>query len=144
MEGYKGSVQEKRFEYKGFPCVVLMQAMAFRTGYVGLPKENKYFGKKYDGIPVGCHGGLTYSNNSLIDQDDKDTWWIGFDTGHCFDGYDFESAKELFKDYPKTIKQIEAFENIHCQFHHNEDNSRSLAYVEDECKSIVDQLLSEE
>lgn len=42
---YKGLKQETRFLYKGFPCVVLFMPGGYRCGYVGLPKENKYYGK---------------------------------------------------------------------------------------------------
>lgn len=53
--------QESRFEYKEFPCVILFMPMGYRCGYVGLPKENRYYKKKYDDIPVDCHCGLSYS-----------------------------------------------------------------------------------
>lgn len=65
-------IEEERFEYKGFPCVVLFQQMGFGTGYVGLPKGHKYYGKEYDSIPVDCHCGLTYSDNNLHHQTDTD------------------------------------------------------------------------
>lgn len=78
-------IVEERFEYKGFPCVVLFQSLGFRTGYVGLPKGHKYYGKHYDLIPVDCHCGLTYGDYNLCGQVDKDTYWIGFDCGHCCD-----------------------------------------------------------
>lgn len=68
--------QEKRFEYKGFPCVVLFMPMGYRCGYVRLPKKNKYYGKSYDDIPVDCHCGLTYASRELHTQNDSSTWWI--------------------------------------------------------------------
>ena len=131
-------IVEERFEYKGFPCVVLFQSLGFRTGYVGLPKGHKYYGKEYDSIPVDCHCGLTYSDNSLHQQTDTDIWWIGFDCGHCCDGFDLEKLDEYFgnrienqimRDYHKMINEEHEF--------------RTLEYVKENCKAIVDQLLAE-
>jgi hypothetical protein len=102
-------VQETRFDYKGFPCVVLLMHMGYRCGYVGLPKGHKYYGKDYNDIPVGCHGGLTYGCEQLHFQTDKDMWWIGFDCYHACD--------------------------IDC--------IRTLDYCIEQCKQIVDQILSE-
>lgn len=106
MSKYIGAIPEKRFEYKGFQCVVIMQALAFRTGYVGIPKGHELYSIGYGEIDISCHGGLTYSQDSLIGQTDTDMWWIGFDTGHYGDGKDYASAFELFKDYPETIEQL--------------------------------------
>ena len=89
--------QEKQFEYKGFPCVILFMPMGYRCGYVGLPKENKYYGKSYDDIPIGSHCGLTYASRKLHAQNDTDKWWIGFDCGHCCDGYDVEKLKNFIR-----------------------------------------------
>ena len=131
-------VVEERFEYKGFPCVVLFMPMGFRNGYVGLPKGHKYYGKEFDFIPVDCHCGLTYSNNCLYHETDTDLWWIGFDCGHCCDGFDLEKLDEYFensiknqimRDYHKMINEEHEF--------------RTLEYVKKNCIGIVDQLLAE-
>ena len=106
LNDYIGAVVEKIFEYKGYKCVVLMQGLAFRTGYVAVPEGHKYYNVDYPDIPIECHGGLTYSRSYLIHTDDKNVWWIGFDTGHYGDGYDYESALELFKPYPKNIEGL--------------------------------------
>ena len=135
-------IQESRFDYKGFPCVVLFQPMGHRTGYVGLPKENKYYGSIYDDIPVSCHGGLTYSRGWLALQNDKNTWWIGFDCGHCCDGYDVEKAKEYYANDPKMMQRIALMEKTGYYAVCNNGNPvRSKEYVENGCKGIVDQLV---
>ena len=72
-------IQEKRFEYYGFPCVILFMPMGYRCGYVGVSVDHKYYGAVYDEIPIDCHCGLTYSDSRLHGQEDKHTWWIGFD-----------------------------------------------------------------
>lgn len=134
-------VVEKRFEYKGYPCVVLMQPLCFRTGYVGLPKGNQYFHKNYNAIPVYCHGGLTYASDDLYGQTDEDTWWIGFDTGHYGDGHDFEEGKRLYAGNEEALKSIEMCERT--MFYHD-GPARTLRYCEHECKRIVDQLIKNE
>lgn len=137
------AVQEKRFDYKGFPCVVLMQHMAFRTGYVGIPKGHKLYGVGYDGIGIDCHGGLTYSDKSLALQNDEDTWWIGFDTGHYCDGKDYEMAIKMFADDVAVLNGIMLCKKIDERFGTNTLPVRTLEYCEDQCKYIVDQILQE-
>lgn len=132
---YIGAITEKRFEYRGFPCVVIMQALCFRTGYVGVPK-----GRALNLDDIDCHGGITYSRHSLIGQEDTDRWWIGFDTGHAFDGYDVEGAKKLFKDYPETLKEIEKTIEFACALI-NQYPAATLEYCEEQCRSIVDQVI---
>lgn len=135
-------VQEERFEYKGFPCVVLFMPVGFRNGYVGLPQENKYYSKGYDFIPVNCHGGLTYASRELYGQEDKNTWWIGFDCGHCCDGFDIEAIKEHYKDDALVLSQLEIMQGYYSMAN-SDTEFRTLDYVKEECKKIVDQLLEE-
>ena len=35
-------IVEKRFEYKGYPCVILFMPMCYRCGYVGLKRGVAY------------------------------------------------------------------------------------------------------
>lgn len=126
-------VIEERFEYKGFPCVVMFQPIGFRTGYVGLPKTNEYYGKDYDVIPIECHCGLTYARCDLFGQDDKDTYWIGFDCGHVCDSHDIEKVMEYYGEC-HTDRIREMFSYLEYEV------VRSFDYVKAECKNIVDQL----
>ena len=137
--------QETRFEYKGFPCVVLFMPIGYRCGYVGLPNNNKYYKKKYDDIPVDCHCGLTYSAPGLFGQNDKDTWWIGFDCGHCCDGIDIESFEKYYMNELKSKAvdtQHAAMLGVYQMYRIcNEYPVRTQEYVENECKKIVDQIV---
>ena len=126
-------VIEERFEYKGFPCVVMFQPMGFRTGYVGLPKGHKYYGGNFYEIPVDCHCGLTYSRYYLFGQADKDTYWIGFDCAHICDKLDIEKTIEYYgESHADRIREMVSYLEY--------EMVRSFDYVKDECKSIVDQL----
>lgn len=57
--------------------------------YVEIPKDHMFFGVHYDVINefsnVCCHGGLTYSEDSLFNL--KDSWFIGWDYAHLDDFY---------------------------------------------------------
>lgn len=81
--------------------MVLFMPMAFRCGYVGLPKESRFYQKEYDSIPVECHCGLTYASSNLYGQEDKDIWWIGFDCCHYCDGFDSEKQTNISKTAKK-------------------------------------------
>ena len=137
--------QETRFEYKGFPCVVLFMPIGYRCGYVGLPNHNKYYKKKYDDIPVDCHCGLTYSEHGLFGQNDNDTWWIGFDCGHFCDGLDSKSFHLYYDDDLETMDpkyrkpymfSLERMFDICSEY-----PVRTQEYVENECRKIVDQIV---
>ena len=140
--------QESRFEYKGFPCVVLFMPMGYRCGYVGLLKGNKYCKKKYDDIPVDCHCGLTYSKPGLFGQNDNDTWWIGFDCGHLCDGIDIESFEKYYMNELKSKAvdtQRAAMLGVYQMYRIcNEYPVRTQEYVENECKKIIDQIVGDE
>lgn len=98
-------VLETKFEYKGYQCVVLFMPRAYRCGYVGIPNSHKLAKKSVDDLGyLDCHGGVTYSEPFLHDCDDDDTWWIGFDCAHCFDGYDIETAEQYFGEEPDFKK----------------------------------------
>lgn len=140
--------QETRFEYKGFPCVVLFMPMGYRCGYVGLPENNKYYKKKYDDIPIDCHCGLTYSEPGLFGQNDNDTWWIRFDCGHFFDGIDKDTFNKLYEKEMLKMNPVEYrayMMNFDCMCEINRKYPiHTQEYVENECRKIVDQIGSDD
>lgn len=132
-------IVEKRFEYKGYPCVVLFQPMCFRCGYVGIPKGTAIGVKT-----IECHGGITYTGKSLPwFVEDKDKWWIGFDCGHWRDGHDWELGREYWKDCPDVFEEISRLEKLYRNID-GDSTPRSLEYVVNECKHIVDQITAKE
>ena len=131
-------IVEKRFEYKGYPCVVLFQKMCHRCGYVGIPK-----GRAVDIMTIECHGGITYRNSQLYGQEDTDRGWIGFDCAHWRDGHDWEAGREYWKDDPETLHYIDRIEELYRDIDFGL-YPRSLDYCISECKHIVDQLTAEE
>lgn len=138
MTGNK-PVVEKCFEFRGYPCVVIFQTIGHRCGYVGLPKNNKYYEMGYDEIDIDCHGGLTYASSSLYEQDDTDTWWIGFDCAHCDDSKDYDSLRKYYTD-ERSTEMINFWEKLDQKYPIINAQVRDLDYVTKECESIVDQL----
>ena len=136
-------IVEERFEYKGLPCVVLFIPWGYRTGYVGISPNNRYYNVDYMHIPVDCHGGLTYSERNLFGQDDKDTWWIGFDCGHYCDGYDTDKQIEYYKDDERVMGIVES-NNSYSRLIGMVNNFKTFDFVKKECMGIVEQLLEME
>lgn len=138
-------VLETKSTYKGYPYVVLFMPGAYRCGYVGVPYSHKLSKKDVDDLGyLSCHGGVTYAKSHLDNCDDKDTWWIGFDCAHCFDGYDIELAKQHFGDDPDFKRIFHIMEDFWRES--NKDSEveiRSLVYVKDECKKLIDQIEKE-
>lgn len=133
-------VLENKFTYKGYPCVVLFLPGAYRCGYVGIPERHELAKKSVDELSsLDCHGGITYSEPYLHECEDNDTWWIGFDCAHCFDGYDIETAKQYFGNEPDFQRTYAIMQDLW-----NEANKEykfsTLSYVKEECKKLVDQI----
>ena len=96
-------------------------ALSFGThpcAYVELPRNNKYFGRIYDDIPIECHGGLTYSSNKLHTVDHTG-WFIGWDYAHWGDyngslpdflnkGSNQYTTVEMIEDCKQVIMQMES------------------------------------
>ena len=74
-------------EPSGYKCRISRnETTGTLCGYVGIPKEHRFWGVNYDGdeeihaIAEDVHGGLTYSQ-----QGDDGYWYFGFDTSHAED-----------------------------------------------------------
>ena len=72
-------------EPSGYKCrITRNKTTGTLCGYVGIPKEHRFWGKSYhrddeeiDAISTDVHGGLTYSG-----EGDDGWWYFGFDTAH--------------------------------------------------------------
>jgi hypothetical protein len=126
------------FNYKGYDCLIQrvnhrpvhnpQDCLGHLCGYVDLPKGHKYYGKQYDEIPLDVHGGLTYAEGKK-----NNVWTIGFDCAH-------------FGDLIPGIYEL----RLHggplygINFDRDDDIYRTVSFVENELKSLVDQLLQDE
>ena len=125
------AVEEKRFTYKGLPCVILFTPLGYRCGYVGIPK-----GKKIDPKKIVCHGDITYTGSTLGDKktDRWDGTWIGFDCGHTFDGRDIKATRKYYGDNKFLVGLVE----------HKAERfpypPKSISFCVGECQSIARQV----
>lgn len=142
-------VLEAKSTYKGYPYVVLFMPGAYRCGYVGVPYSHKLAKKRVNDLGwLNCHGGVTYTEPHLYNCDDENTWWIGFDCAHCFDGYDVDTAKQYFGEDPDFKRLFHTMEDFWRESNRDfgfetDFEIRSLSYVKDECKKLIDQIEKE-
>lgn len=138
---YIPAITEKRFIYNDYVCVILMQDMCHRCGYVKIPKDHPLYLTDMNLLHevIRCYGGITYAEEFLFGQDDEECWWIGFDCNHFMDGKDFNKAKELFKDYPENLKYIKELEETYSR-HQFKNEPVTLEFCEETCKAIVNQI----
>lgn len=130
MKIYKFGIVEKQFEYRGHDCLVVFTHRGYRIGYVSVAED-----KDYNDYDIDCHGGLTFSGKLPYDYGQKAKSYIGFDCGHCGDGYDFDTAYEYgLIDAELRDQREKDYSYLRC------DGVWWLGYVEDQCKYIVDQL----
>ena len=109
-------------EVSGYKCrISRMEGSGALCGYVGIPKEHRFWGKGYHGdneevddISDNVHGGLTYS------EEGKDGYWyFGFDTTHA---NDFA---------PKLVELLIEFGRKDLPFH-DCTNYKTWEFVEDQ------------
>lgn len=132
----KFGILEKQFEYKGRDCICAFTASGIRTGYISVDDNKDCY--EYD---IHCHCGLSFGAERLCDEyNPKDTLYIGFDCGHICDGHDYDTALRYGLIDEKQYNNLIEMEIRHPTFL---QPVRSLEYVENECKKIVDQLEAE-
>ena len=83
------------------------------------------------------HGGLTYSEGEGTYPVESNLWWLGFDCGHYNDGKDLELIEKYWGDNPLIKKRLEIEREYYI-----DAPIRSKEYVENECKSLVDQIIA--
>lgn len=128
---------ESDFEYNGYRCVTTFNSMGFRCGYVGIQKYRvSQLGKYWFDNSLSVHGGVTFSGEDHP-VEDPNLYFIGFDCGHYGDGYDFDEVLRLWGDDDSIRESIYilADEKFH-QF-----PARTLDYVQNECRQMVDQIV---
>lgn len=119
----------KAFEYKGYKCRILRmgEGMPFEhrlfhlCWYVLLTKKDKRYGKDWAEIPYSVHGGINYSSHKLHLQQEEDWWRIGFDCAHACD---ISLPYQLNSELSSAVY-------------------RTMDYVEEELKRLVDQVLAD-
>jgi len=132
----------KQWDRADYVCVVNVNPLGFRCGYVGVRPDHPLHGKDYctfwdlgERYHFNVHGGLTFSSDSNEDYPVKldrqwsknHVWWFGFDCGHSGDAPETELMNEVAKacheKYMSTIYEGAVV--------------RSTEYVVNECEELV-------
>lgn len=120
---------EKREQYKGIFYKVVLQRFGHRCGYVEIPEDLNISEQDFSfDSDLEVHGGITYA------QLEYGTKVIGFDCAHYMDSADVESTMETFTDLNDTELML-------LNYTFGDGKVRSLEYVEEQCKNLIDQLL---
>lgn len=139
----KRFIVETDFIHCGLRCVVVLQSMGHRCGYVGVPKEHNLYCQSYDFDtvePLAVHGGITYSGGGIESEYpvESDLWWFGFDCAHYMDLNDFDAALKTFDD-PETQRSLLSYKYI-CEQYPDGGVVRTLEYCIEQCKKLAEQL----
>lgn len=129
----KFCVVEKQFEYKGHDCICVFTVLGVRNGYVSVD-DNQDF-EQYD---IDCHCCLSFGVDRLSKEcNPKKDYYIGFDCAHICDGRDYITALKYGLITEKRYNELMEMEILLPTFL---QPVRSLEYVEEQCKKIVEQL----
>ena len=112
--------------YQGYEYVIL-NLHTHPCAYICLTKDNPFYQKHYDDIPLLVHGGLTFSDNHLcrieeysekykcvVNTTFRRDWIIGWDYAHLGDCYDSilgddgkkYTTEEILNDVMFAIEQL--------------------------------------
>ena len=93
-------IVEKHAVVNGFDVLVTFNIFGIRCGYVGVPSDNKYY--RADTMTIDCELNFgvecTYADFMDYGKFDPNLWYIGFDCGHTYNGFDEQSYRKYFPD----------------------------------------------
>lgn len=129
---------EKDFEYKGYRCIVLVNTVANRCGYVLINDGQPFYKHHFNEDELICHGGVTFCDyfEYVTNHEFRDIWAVGFDCGHSGDRFAVEDAirygtVDEKSEYVKDIRMINGIDG---------KELRSVVYCQQELRCMVDQL----
>lgn len=140
--------------YRDFMLRIVRPHTSFLShycGYVILPKGHKLEGKHYDDINVDVHGGLTFSDETVVFNytgeklKEEKHWMIGFDCAHSYDistihEYNYlkrEVLADSFDDEGNVLEYIFAADD---KTDHR-PSYKTFYYVKRELEKLVDQII---
>ncbi len=88
------------------------------------------------GYFFNVHGGITYEDGGKDSHHpvDSDLWWLGFDCGHAGDCPDYELLEKTWGDNEMVRHRLED------KWLYDGYEVRTLEYVQQECRNLVDQI----
>jgi hypothetical protein len=132
---------EDDFVCCGYRCLVVVNAMCVRCGYVGVPKSHPAYGVNYNDMQdIDCHGGLTFDGEiKCISAEPDDLWYFGFDCAHGFDKRAVDEAVKyglideesglvkMLRNYNSERETSECFPFVDCDFDYVKINCIKIA-----------------
>jgi hypothetical protein len=126
-------------EATGLPCLAVRHPRSGNwCGYVGVAEGHPLFGKDYDDADLEVHGGITFAEACRPGSDESTgichtpapgepdhVWWLGFDCAHAWD-HSPDDVRRSAEGYPWNLL--------------SDSHYRTLAYVQNECRSLAQQL----
>ena len=91
-------------------------------------------------IYFNVHGGITYAGGNSNYPIEGNLWWFGFDCAHWGDLIDLDKLEEYFGNEPQVKNRINIEKEVNSRYG-TYGEIRTKEYVEDECKSLVDQII---
>lgn len=138
-------------KYKDYEYLIVFNGNGFRCGYVALTETHPTYTHANTFPDFDVHGGVTFFDYPhLIDIflphpcTDK---WIGFDCGHLGVGGDLSDLQLIKKYFNGLCHQVEFMEKMELynpklkSLEFNIRSIKSIEYVENECKKLIDQLI---
>lgn len=134
-----------------YPCVIMRNDMGSLCGYVGVDPENPIVkDKHYDEFDIEVHGGVTFGHTASMTNfesgqldahgdDEKIYTFIGFDCAHY---RDLTPALNLTRKMFSSEMSDKYKKLMPHTFLANDDSYRTIAYVENEILSMVNQIKS--
>lgn len=125
--------------YNNYDYLITFIQFGSRCGYVAIPPNHALNIKDHNiyscpGFDV--HGEVTFFGKShiseaLLPEFNCDDIWIGFDTAHAGDYLDYELSNKYFPENKRYYNR---------RFHPEFETIRSVEYMENECKKLIDQI----
>jgi len=72
-------------EYEDGIHFIVMRGSSHLCAYLGIPKTHPLANHDYNLLPIECHGGLTFGQMGDGKNWAKESYWYGWDYGHCDD-----------------------------------------------------------
>jgi len=94
-------------EFKVSLRFLILRGPASLCAYVGAPINHPLAGHDYTDLPIGCHGGFTFSARGDDGSHPKGFWWYGWDYAHAGDGrfYDNPLSRHEKKWLVKDVEE---------------------------------------
>lgn len=136
--------------FKGYEYIITFTNRGHRCGYVAVPETHPLHSSKEEYPDYEVHGGVTFFEDARFDEftgghkcTDK---WIGFDAAHVYDKPCRVTTEKYFnlskeKDEMRILfDTLEAFQLADPDFG---ETHKSYAYMVNECRSLINQLVKQ-